>query len=219
MSRKKSNTCLDLLAIEGHARQLGYHCIAGIDEAGRGPLAGPVVAAACVIPQGVVVEGINDSKKLSSAERDNLYAKLLAVKDIDYALGIVDQETIDLLNILQATFQAMRQALMGLKRAPDYILVDGLHLPVADIPGMAVVGGDGKAQSIAAASIFAKVTRDRLMQELHQCWPQYGFNVHKGYATAGHLEALQKHGPCPIHRKSFEPIRSLFTARQLEFNL
>ena len=208
-----------LLAIEAHARALGYQCIAGIDEAGRGPLAGPVVAAACIIPQGLILPGVNDSKQLSSSQRDLLYAQILDTRVIDYGLGIVDHLTIDAINILQATLQAMAQAISQLKQKPDYLLVDGLHLPPVAITGLPLVEGDSKSQTIAAASILAKVTRDRLMQEFHEKWPPYGFNAHKGYATAQHIEALRKYGPCPIHRKSFEPIKSLFGTCQLEFRL
>jgi ribonuclease HII len=218
MSRpSKKETAVDRTAIESHARLLGYKRIAGIDEAGRGPLAGPVVAAACIIPEGIVIEGVNDSKQLEPAVREKLYEMLLSDKRIDYALGIVESGKIDEINILRATLEAMHTAVLSLETSPDYLLVDGLHLPTKEIPGLAIVEGDSKSQSIAAASILAKVTRDRLMLELHEMWPMYGFNKHKGYGTKEHLEAIVKYGLCPVHRMTFEPLKSLFLHRQLTF--
>jgi ribonuclease HII len=214
---QEDNRLNDMTAMESHVRQLGYRCIAGIDEAGRGPLAGPVVAAACVIPDGLIIEGVNDSKKLTPLERETLYHKIISLSEIDYGIGIVDSLRIDRINILQATFEAMRNAIASLKCKPDYLLVDGLHLPSSEIPGLPIVEGDGKSQSIAAASILAKVTRDRIMLQYHLQWPEYGFDAHKGYGTADHLQAINKNGPCPIHRMSFEPLKSLMGPEQLNF--
>jgi ribonuclease HII len=187
----------------------GYQHVAGVDEAGRGPLAGPVVAAACVLPQEALIEGINDSKKLTPEERFQIFEQLLTLPGIDYGIGVIDVLIIDQINILQATFQAMIAAIARLARQPDYLLVDGNKLPPTPIPGDAIVEGDSLSQSIAAASILAKVTRDRLMMTFHQKWPEYGFESNKGYATEAHMEAIKKHGYCPIHRLSFEPLKSL----------
>lgn len=187
----------------------GYARLAGIDEAGRGPLAGPVVAAVCVLPKGILISGINDSKKLTAAERSAIFAKLVKLDGVDYAVGIVSAEVIDRINILQATFEAMRIALSGLKNSADYLLVDGNQLiPRVLTPGKAIIKGDASSQSIAAASILAKKTRDDLMQAYHKLWPEYGFSQHKGYPTKKHLEALEHFGPCPIHRLSFAPLKA-----------
>ena len=187
----------------------GYARLAGIDEAGRGPLAGPVVAAACVLPKDMLICGVDDSKKLTAAERDALFTALIKTDGVDYAIGVVSSEDIDRINILQATFEAMRIALAGLKVIADYLLVDGNQLiPKVLIPSKAIVKGDGSSQSIAAASILAKKTRDDLMQGYHKLWPEYGFSQHKGYPTKKHLEALESFGPCPIHRLSFAPLKS-----------
>ncbi|MCK4934092.1 MAG: ribonuclease HII [Simkaniaceae bacterium] len=187
----------------------GYKTVAGIDEAGRGPLAGPVVAAACVIPPGMNIPGIDDSKKLSPKKRALLFTYLTTCLEIDFSIGIIEAATIDEINILQATLEAMSVAIKGLKTEPDCLLVDGLHCPKLTITNEAIVKGDQKSQSIAAASIIAKVTRDQIMQEYHQEYPGYGFGAHKGYGTKAHLEAIKQLGPISIHRKSFEPIKSL----------
>jgi len=192
--------------------------IIGVDEAGRGPLAGPVVAAACILPDGALFEKLNDSKQLSPEERDSLFLQITQFPGILYGIGLADARTIDRINILQATFWAMTQAVAALKTKPDYLLIDGNRLPQSDIPSEAVVEGDAKSVSIAAASILAKVTRDRIMEELDEKYPLYGFKQHKGYATEQHLTALKEHGPCPIHRKSFEPIKSMLkTEKQADF--
>ncbi|HEV3269639.1 MAG TPA: ribonuclease HII [Candidatus Rhabdochlamydia sp.] len=186
----------------------GYARLAGIDEAGRGPLAGPVVAAACVLPKGILICGVDDSKKLTAAERSAIFTALTKLDGIDYAMGIVSSEIIDRINILQATFEAMRIALAGLKTSADYLLVDGNQfIPKVLTPGRAIIKGDASSQSIAAASILAKKTRDDLMQDYHKQWPEYGFSQHKGYPTKKHLEALEHFGPCPIHRLSFAPLK------------
>lgn len=185
----------------------GFHTIAGVDEAGRGPLAGPVVAAACIIPHDVFIIGIDDSKKLSPKQRCALFEELTSRSDIRYHVGIISHQEIDEINILQATIKAMQVALHGLDPAPDLTLVDGLSL-TSHLPCKKIIGGDALSQSIAAASVIAKETRDRIMTKYHEEWPHYGFHQHKGYGTKQHLEALNKHGACPIHRKSFKPITS-----------
>ncbi len=194
-----------LLSIEENLRlEKGFERIAGIDEAGRGPLAGPIVAAICILPKGHLLHGINDSKKLLSEQRYKLYQQLILHPDICYAVGVVEPYEIDQLNIHQATFKAMLLALERLSVRPDYLLVDGRHCPPQQqIPCEAIVDGDTLSCCIAAASIIAKVTRDHIMLGYHDLYPQYGFHEHKGYGTAEHLQAIQLHGPCPIHRKSF----------------
>lgn len=195
---------------EKKARQIGYLQIAGVDEAGRGPLAGPVVAAACILPEKTLIEGIDDSKKLIPSERFRIFQQILSLKNVDYGIGIIDSQLIDQVNILQATFQAMLAAIARLSQKPDYILVDGNKMPPTPLAGEAIIKGDNRSQSIAAASIIAKETRDQLMRNFHEKWPQYGFHSHKGYGTEEHVLAIQKYGPCPIHRLSFEPLKSLF---------
>lgn len=197
-------------ASENRLRDQGYDRIAGVDEAGRGPLAGPVVAVACILPPGLFFEHLNDSKKLKSEVREQLFSEITSEKDVLFAIGVADVPTIDRINILQATFLAMRNAVSALPSRPDYLLIDGNASPFVEIPNETMIQGDSLSLSIAAASILAKVTRDRMMQEFDQKWPQYGFGKHKGYATEEHIGAIQRLGPCPIHRKSFDPIRSLF---------
>jgi ribonuclease HII len=192
---------------ERKARQQGYVRIAGIDEAGRGPLAGPVVAAACILPDGFDLPGIDDSKKLTPEKREEFYAILCENPAILSGIGIVEAIIIDQINILQATLQAMTAAIMQLKEKPDYILVDGNRLPPVKIAGESIIKGDNLSGSIMAAAILAKVTRDRIMKKLDKEWPGYGFALHKGYPTAKHLEALRLLGPCPEHRQSYEPVR------------
>jgi ribonuclease HII len=193
-----------LSVFEEKARQRGGQVIAGVDEAGRGPLAGPVVAAACILPEGTVIEGIDDSKKLLPLKRYQLYEKILNLPGVVFGVGVVDSIRIDQVNILKATFEAMIIAIASLSKKPDYLLVDGSQLPPLDISAEAIIGGDGLCQSIAAASILAKVRRDRMMLEFHEKWPQYGFHKHKGYGTKEHLAALSIYGPSPIHRRSFK---------------
>ena len=194
---------------ENKARSLGFQIIAGVDEAGRGPLAGPVVAVACALPEGALIEGINDSKKLQASDRQEIYNQIISLKGVDFGIGIIDVQVIDEINILQATLRAMLLAISHLATKPDYLLVDGNKMPKTDIPGKALIKGDALSQSIAAASIIAKETRDQLMLVYHDQWPEYGFNAHKGYGTKQHLLAIRKNGPCPIHRMSFEPFKSL----------
>lgn len=182
--------------------QLGYERVCGIDEAGRGPLAGPVVAACVVFERGTVVEGLDDSKKLSEKKRDALYNEIIQ-KALDYSITISTEKEIDEINILQATFKAMRAAVASLKIKPDMALVDGDKLPGLDIDAQAVVKGDSKSTAIAAASILAKVTRDRIMLELDKVYPQYAFAKHKGYPTKLHYQMIKEHGISDVHRLSF----------------
>jgi ribonuclease HII len=191
---------------EEHARREGYNWIAGVDEVGRGPLAGPVVACAAVLPPGLELRGLDDSKKLSPAERERIADILFSLEEVFIGTGIVDAATIDRLNILRATHLAMRQALLDLSQHPDYALVDGRPVPELPVPSMAIVKGDGLSASIAAASIVAKVQRDRMMLEYDRIFPGYGFAKHKGYGTFMHVEALGRQGPSPIHRRSFSPV-------------
>lgn len=181
----------------------GFVRIAGVDEAGRGPLAGPVVAAACLFSESLFLERLNDSKQLTARQREKLYDQITACSEIQYGIGMADAPTIDRINILQATFLAMQRAVFSLPSAPDYLLIDGNQLPPFSIPAKPIISGDALSVSIAAASILAKVTRDRLMEEYDQQWPSYGFAKHKGYGTKAHLEAIQKWGLCPIHRTTF----------------
>ena len=192
--------------------QQGCGRVAGIDEAGRGPLAGPVVAAAVVLPQKFSHKRLNDSKELTPRLRDEIHAELVAHPGIVWSVAVVSVEEIDTLNILRATHEAMRRALTALASAPDHVLIDGLPVHPFPIPQTALVGGDGLSFSIAAASVIAKVTRDRLMIELDAAHPEYAFAQHKGYGTALHLARLKKHGPCPSHRRSFLPVRQALLA-------
>lgn len=179
--------------------------VAGVDEAGRGPLAGPVVAAAVILDERQPIAGLADSKKLSAARRDQLYDEIRA-KALCCCVAQASVEEIDHLNILQATLLAMQRAVAGLRLKPGLVLVDGNRLPLLEMRAEAIVKGDAKVASISAASILAKVTRDRGLELLDQRYPQYGFARHKGYGTAEHLQALRVHGPCPEHRRSFAPV-------------
>lgn len=181
----------------------GFKLIAGVDEVGRGPLAGPVVACACILPKGVVFHGIKDSKALTHKERKRLSDYLTSHPDVHWAIGLVSPEKIDEINILRATMLAMKQAIDALSVKPDFVLVDGRDCPPTDYARRAVIRGDSVSQSIGAASIIAKVHRDELMDQYHQHFPQYGFDKHKGYGTAYHRKAIEKYGLTPIHRRSF----------------
>ena len=185
-----------------------YGFFAGVDEAGRGPLCGPVVVAACILDPEKPVYGINDSKKLTEKKREALFDEILD-KALAYKIVFVGPEIIDRDNILNATMSGMKQAAEGLDIVPNLVLVDGNRTPDFGVPAQAIVKGDSKVAEISAASILAKVTRDREMAELDLLFPNYGFAQHKGYGTAQHVDALQKYGPCPIHRRSFEPVKSL----------
>ena len=203
---------------EKRAYNDGATIVAGVDEAGRGPLAGPVVAAACILPREFRHKTLNDSKQLTEPEREEIYTEMAARDDVHYATGISEVEVIDSYNILRATWRAMVLALDALPVRPDFALVDGLHVPAIRIRQKAIVKGDAKSYSIAAASVIAKVTRDRLMLQLHEQFPQYNFAQHKGYGTPEHLAALNEFGPCPIHRKTFEPVRLLNEPVQVDFD-
>lgn len=192
----------DLWETERLLSEQGYERICGVDEAGRGPLAGPVCAAACILPKGLRIEGLDDSKKLSEKKREQLY-DLITGQALAWSVCLVDEKIIDEINILQATFRAMRGAVAGLELLPDLCLVDGNRDPKLGIPTRTVIHGDALCASVAAASILAKVTRDRLMLEYAKQYPVYGFDRHKGYGTKLHFEALSAHGPCPIHRLTF----------------
>lgn len=187
---------------EARAAENGYTAVCGVDEAGRGPLAGPVCAAAVILPQGLVIEGLNDSKKLSEKKREMLYDKVTE-NALAWSVAFASEAEIDEINILQATFLAMKRAVEGLPIKADYALIDGNRMPPLDINGETVIKGDSLSMSIAAASIIAKVTRDRLMLEIDKEYPQYLFSQHKGYGTALHYEMLEKHGISPVHRRSF----------------
>lgn len=191
---------------EQEARRCGYRHIAGVDEAGRGPLAGPVVAAAVVLPFCCRLPGVDDSKRLSQAERERLYA-VIVEKALAVGTGSADAGEIDTLNILEATRLAMRRAIEHLDLRPDYLLLDAMTLPAVSIPSRSIVKGDALSLSIAAASIIAKVTRDRMMAAFHDRFPQYNFLAHKGYGTEEHLRLLAEHGPCILHRRTFAPVR------------
>lgn len=184
------------------ARDAGYRHVCGIDEAGRGPLSGPVVAAACVLEPGTEIPGLNDSKKLTPKKRDLLY-DLVIERATDFSVGFATPEEVDSINILNATMLAMRRAIAALKEPADYALVDGNCIRDYPIPARAIIKGDSLSMSVAAASILAKVTRDRLCLEDDRQYPMYGFAKHKGYGTAEHIAALRTYGPCPIHRKTF----------------
>ncbi len=201
------------LSIENEQRTIGFGLIAGVDEAGRGPLAGPVSAAAVILPDDFEHAVLNDSKQLTEARREVLYEEIVSgeMGVLAWCSALASVEEIETLNILQATHLAMARAVEGLAAQPDMVLIDGR--PVKDFPHshLGVIKGDSKSLSIAAASIIAKVERDRLMVAYAEEFPQYGFEKHKGYGTKQHLEALEKHGPCPIHRKTFGPVARLAT--------
>ena len=193
---------MDWLAYEKEEYAKGKNLVCGIDEAGRGPLAGPVFAAAVVLPKDTFLEGLNDSKKLSESKREQMFDKITQVA-LDYSIAFADEEEIDKINILQATFLAMRRSFDGLRIKPDCALVDGNRMPELGVETRLIVKGDAQSASIAAVSILAKVSRDRLMKEIDRLYPDYQFAKHKGYGTQLHRDLLQKLGPCPVHRKTF----------------
>lgn len=198
--------------IENSLYEKGYNFIAGIDEAGRGPLAGPVCAAAVILPKAAVIEGINDSKKLSEKKREVLFDEIIKTA-VAYSIQFVDPQVIDDINIKQATALAMHRAADELSQKPDFIIIDGNDRIAYDVPYEYIIKGDAKSQTIAAASILAKVSRDRLMTELDKEYPQYGLAKHKGYGTKAHIEAIQKYGVADIHRKSFMTAKVLGTEK------
>jgi len=210
-------TFIDRFEFERALWQNNLTRVAGVDEAGRGPLAGPVVAAAAILPAKWAetglpreLDGLNDSKQLTLAQRERFFAFLTGCDEVEFAVAQIDSIQIDEINILRATHQAMNAALVELKPQPQHALVDGRPVKTLCVPQTAIIKGDARSYSIAAASVLAKVTRDRLMREFDRRWPAYGFAEHKGYGTARHLAALATHGPCPIHRKSFAPLKPKF---------
>ena len=201
-----------MLTLERELWSKKFHFLAGVDEAGRGPLAGPVLAAAVIFGEGTVVDGVRDSKKLSPDRREELFLEIVN-SCLSYGIGMVEHDMIDHLNIRRATFAAMKLAISNLGVVPDHVLVDGYAIPELDLPQYAIVKGDDRSMSIAAASILAKVHRDRLMELYDAAYPQYGFARNKGYATPQHIEALLSHGPCRIHRRTFRPTRDMLRVR------
>ena len=200
---KKDKELVDLWSIQREIKlERGELVICGVDEAGRGPLAGPVCAAAVILPDGYEIPGLNDSKQLSDKKRRELFP-VIQEEAIAYGIAMVDEKTIDEVNILNATFMAMKDAISQLSVRPDLALIDGNRTTDFGVEAMAVVKGDARDASIAAASILAKVTRDRFMEEMDKQYPEYGFAVHKGYGTRRHYDAIREHGMCPIHRKTF----------------
>lgn len=199
------NPEMDMLAFERRVHHQGFQRVAGIDEAGRGPLAGPVVAAAVILPQCLDLPGVRDSKLLSAAQREDCYRQITC-SAVDMAVGCVEVAEIDRINILKASFKAMLLAVRGLQAPPDFLLIDGPYTLPVFIPQRGIPKGDQLSLSIAAASIVAKVRRDRIMHEYHELYPEYGFDRHKGYATEAHLQCLRKYGACPIHRMTFRGV-------------
>lgn len=193
---------MDMWEFERKHSDEGYRFICGVDEAGRGPLAGPVCAAAVILPNGIEIPGLNDSKKLSDKKRRELFP-IICENAIAYGIAFADHTEIDEINILQATYLAMERAIFKLPVKADFALIDGNRAKDFGIPVETVVGGDGRSASIAAASVLAKVTRDDYMLDMAKAYPMYGFEIHKGYGTKAHYEALAEHGPCPIHRMTF----------------
>ena len=202
-----------LYTYERQAHEEGCGIVAGVDEAGRGPLAGPVSVAAVILPHELYLPHLNDSKKLSPKLREELF-EAISEKAIAIGTALVDAATIDRVNIYQATINGMYEAVFALQPQPEKVLIDAVRLELLPMPSLSIIKGDAKSASIAAASIIAKVTRDRLMDEYDREYPQYGFSRHKGYGTQEHIEAIRKYGPCPIHRKSFEPIKSIIESQR-----
>lgn len=199
---EENERLLKMCEIENDLRKKGCKYIAGVDEAGRGPLAGPVFAAAVILPEGCIIRGINDSKKLTEKKRVELF-DVIREKAVAYCIADVSEKRIDEINILNATFEAMNGAVEGLDITPDYVLIDGNRINGMTLPHETVIKGDARSISIAAASILAKVSRDRVMYDMAKKYPEYGFEKHKGYGTKAHCEAILEYGPCEIHRKTF----------------
>ena len=210
------NDQINLYEFEEKLYDEGFHLICGVDEAGRGPLAGPLVVAACILPPFLRIEGINDSKQLSEKKRKELY-KVIVKNALAYKIVFVTEEDVDSLNIYQATKKGMLMAIAGLKNKPDYALIDAMPLGELEIPHNSIIHGDARCASVAAASILAKVTRDEYMEKMDIKYPNYGFKKHKGYGTKAHMQALEKYGPCKIHRKSFAPV-SKFYSKQMSIS-
>ena len=210
------NDQINLYEFEEKLYDEGFHLICGVDEAGRGPLAGPLVVAACILPPFLSIAGINDSKQLSAKKRKELY-KVIVKNALAYKIVFVTEEDVDSLNIYQATKKGMLMAIAGLKNKPDYALIDAMPLGELEIPHNSIIHGDARCASVAAASILAKVTRDEYMEKMDIKYPNYGFKKHKGYGTKAHMQALEKYGPCKIHRKSFAPV-SKFYSKQMSIS-
>jgi ribonuclease HII len=216
---KMSQSKLTLSPVIDHLEEMleekGYDAICGVDEVGRGPIAGPVVAAAVIMPVGLKIEGLTDSKKMTPLRREKIFNIILEL-ELPCAVGMLDNESIDKINILKASLMAMRKAVMDLKKAPDFLLVDGsFTIPKIDIPQFSVVGGDLKCPSISAASVIAKVTRDKIMDKYQALYPSFSFSKHKGYPTAEHIRELKEFGPTEIHRKTFKPVAELVNQHAL----
>jgi len=194
--------------LEAQLRKEGYFRVVGVDEAGRGPLAGPVVACACYLPPRARIPGLTDSKLLSEKQIKELYQKIVSYPGVEHAIALIGPDIVDRLNILQATFQAMQEAVSKLEKAPDIAIVDGRLDPFLPCKSIQVVKADLYCRSVSAASIIAKYSRDQIMLKLDALWPEYGFAYHKGYATVEHLRAIKKHGPSPVHRMSFAPLKA-----------
>lgn len=208
---------VNLYQYEEQLEDLGIKYIAGVDEVGRGPLAGPVVVAAVILPLNLRIKGINDSKKLSLKKRNELY-KIILNEALAVNVSFIDERVIDEINIYEATKKGMLEAISGLKIKPEHVLIDAMPLRELAIPHTSIIHGDALSASIGAASIIAKVTRDEYMDKMDIKYPNYGFKHHKGYCTKEHLEALEKYGPCEIHRKSFAPVKKFYT-KQLTLDL
>lgn len=214
--KEEAGRITDYRQLEQRLKSNGYRLMIGVDEAGRGPLAGPVVAAAVLLPEGYDIEGLDDSKKLTPLKRDLAFERIVSSAAL-YAVGIIDNEIIDHINILRASLRAMTEAVRKLAGQADIVLVDGNQaIPGINLPQMAIVGGDAVCPSISAASIIAKVTRDRIMDHYASLYPLFAFDRHKGYPTADHLEELRRFGPTPIHRKSFRPVQELIGQMDLK---
>lgn len=215
-SQKKE---INLYKYEEELYDMGFEAICGVDEAGRGPLAGPVVVAACILPPFLRIDGINDSKKLSEKKREELY-KIIVKNAVAYNVVFINEKTIDEINIYEATKKGMLEAIEGLKVEPDYILIDAMPLGELKKNNKSIIHGDALSASIAAASILAKVSRDHYMDKMDIKYPNYGFKHNKGYGTKLHMEALEKFGPCKIHRRSFDPVKkALLKSRQISLDL
>ena len=200
---------IDFPDVEGMIFGKGYKAVCGVDEAGRGPLAGPVVAAAVILPENFDLDGLDDSKKCSPELREEIFQAVIEL-GVPCGIGIIDNKVIDQINILKASLMAMRKAVMDLGQQPDFVLVDGNQMiPKLSYPQMSVIGGDSRCKAISAASIMAKVTRDRIMMKYDELYPAFSFAQHKGYGTEQHLAELKQHGPCDIHRRSFRPVAEL----------
>lgn len=211
--QKDQDRLIGMYSFERQVWAMGYRRVVGLDEAGRGPLAGPVVAGAVVLPREIYLPGLDDSKRVPEKRREELF-ELIREKALAVGVGMVNPEGIDEENILRASYLAMERAVEDLRTIPDYLLIDAIKLPSVSVPQTSIIGGDALSASIAVASIVAKVTRDRYMIEMDRLYPQYGFAANKGYGTPEHRQALVRYGPCPIHRLTFAPVREAARTRE-----